>query len=84
MEQLFEEINKIFIEVFKKRNLKLKITDPPLEIDGWDSLNHVILIAAIENHYSIEFSFRDLASIKNVGDLVNIVENKIYSRHNET
>jgi acyl carrier protein len=84
MEQLFEEINKIFIEVFKKRNLKLKITDSPLEIDGWDSLNHVILIAAIENHYSIEFSFRDLASIKNVGDLVNIVENKIYSRHNET
>lgn len=84
MEHLFAEIGKIFIEVFEKPNLKLKITDSPLEIDGWDSLTHVILVSAIEDRYLIEFSFRDLASIKTVGDLVNIVENKINKRRNET
>jgi acyl carrier protein len=77
MEQLFTEINKISAKVFKKPNLRLKITDSPIDMDGWDSLTHVILITAIEDHFSIEFSFRDLASIKTVGDLVNIVENKI-------
>jgi acyl carrier protein len=80
MGHVFAEINKISAEVFKKPNLKLKLTDSPLIIDGWDSLNHVILITTIENHFSIEFGFRDLASIKTVGDIVNLVENKISNR----
>ena len=77
MENVFVQINKIFRDVFKKPNLRIKITDSPLDIDGWESLTHVMLITAIEEHFSIEFSFRDLASIKTVGDLVNIVETKI-------
>ena len=77
MDHVFTEINKISAEVFKKPNLRLKITDSPMNIDGWDSLTHVMLITAIEGHFSIEFSFRDLAGIKTLGDLVTIVENKI-------
>ena len=77
MDHVFTEINKISAEVFEKPNLRLKITDSPLNIDGWESLTHVMLITAIEDHFSIEFSFRDLAGIKTVGDLVNIVETKI-------
>ena len=77
MENVFVQINKIFRDVFEKPNLRIKITDSPLDIDGWESLTHVMLITAIEEHFSIEFSFRDLAAIKTVGDLVNIVETKI-------
>ena len=85
MENVFVQINKIFRDVFEKPNLKIKITDSPLDIDGWESLTHVMLITAIEDHFSIEFSFRDLAGIRTVGDLVNIVETKVNNpAHNET
>ena len=77
MENVFEQISKIFRDVFERPNLSLKITDSPLNIDGWESLTHVILLTAIEEHFSIEFSFKDLAGIKTVGDLVHIVETKI-------
>ena len=77
MENVFEQISKIFRDVFERPNLRIKITDSPLNIDGWESLTHVILLTAIEAHFSIEFSFKDLAGIKTVGDLVNIVETKI-------
>jgi len=77
MENVFDQIGKIFRDVFERPNLKIEITDSPLTIDGWESLTHVMLITAIEEHFLIEFTFRDLAGIKTVGDLVNIVETKI-------
>jgi acyl carrier protein len=76
MENLMVQINKIFNKVFEKPNLRIKVTDSPFDIEGWDSLTHVLLITAIEDHFLIEFSFRELASIKTVGDLANMIENK--------
>ena len=79
MENVFDQIGKIFRDVFERPNLNIKITDSPLTIDGWESLTHVMLITAIEEHFLIEFSFKDLAGIKTVADLVNIVEKKTNS-----
>jgi acyl carrier protein len=80
MENVFDQISQIFRDIFERPNLKIKITDSPLTIDGWESLTHVMLVSTIEEHFLIEFSFRDLAGIKTVGDLVNIVETKINNR----
>lgn len=77
MKNVLSILNTIAAGVFEKPDLKLKTTDSPLEIDNWDSLTHVLLISAVENEFSIEFSFRDLAGIVTIGDLMNIIEKKI-------
>lgn len=77
MENVFETINKICREVFESPGLNLKRSDAPVNIRGWNSLTHVMLIAEIEKRYDISFGFRDLAAILTVGDLVDITESKI-------
>jgi acyl carrier protein len=77
MEDVFTTLNQICCEVFESPKLKLKLTDAPIDIDGWDSLTHVILIGRIENHFSVVFNFKELATALTIGDLVRTIETKI-------
>ena len=45
-------------------------------VPEWDSLNHISLVVAIEGDFGIELSVDELASLRNVGDLVNILIKK--------
>ena len=72
-----ESITDIFATLLKKPGLKLEMSDSPETISGWDSLTHPELITAIEEKLDIEFDFKELASIKNIADLVSLVESKL-------
>ena len=85
MENLFSEINQICSIVFENPKLKLKLSDTPIEIDGWDSLTHVQLVAEIEKRFNVKFNFKELASIRTIEDMVTITEAKIKNNQsNET
>ena len=42
-------------------------------VPQWDSLNHISLVVAIEGDFSIELTVDELATLRNVGDLVDIL-----------
>lgn len=44
------------------------------DVDGWDSLAHVRIVIAIESEFGLRFDTSDITSLKNVGDLVRLVE----------
>ncbi len=48
----------------------------PNEIEGWDSLNHLNLIMALQDEFDIELSFEDVMAITIVGDIKNILTAK--------
>jgi len=76
MQPTIELITEIFAELLKRPELKLVMTDSPNTVDGWDSLTHPELITAIEEKLDIDFDFKELASIKNIADLVSLTEAK--------
>lgn len=43
----------------------------------WDSISHLILIAAMEKHFGIEFSPLEVMNIRVLSDLYSIIERKI-------
>ncbi len=47
------------------------------EIDGWDSLSHLMIITAIEKEFSIRFKLKELNQLKNVGALVALIDTKL-------
>lgn len=40
------------------------------DVEGWDSLNHLKIILAIEEAFSVEFEIEDITSFENVGDII--------------
>jgi len=80
MKPTIDTITEIFSGILNRPGLKLAITDSPDTVKGWDSLTHPELITALEEKLDIEFDFKELASIKNIADLVSLIENKLFLR----
>lgn len=47
------------------------------QIPGWDSLNHINVILAIEKEYKIRFKRLEVLKCKNIGDLQILCDSKI-------
>jgi|ETNmetMinimDraft_26_1059896.scaffolds.fasta_scaffold170380_2 acyl carrier protein len=46
------------------------------QIDGWDSLMLVGLIAMIDEHYNLQISTEELGNCKSINDFILLVESK--------
>jgi len=68
-----DELNKIFIQIFKDETINISNVTNSSDIPNWDSLNNMHLIVAIEDHYDIRFELEEIQSLKNVGELYNCI-----------
>lgn len=74
--QTLEIVTEVFSRILNRPDLELKLNDSPKTIDGWDSLTHPEIITTIEEQLDIEFDFKELAGIRNVADLVTLIDKK--------
>jgi acyl carrier protein len=75
-----ESLNRIFKRVFDDESIVVVRETTADDVDGWDSLSHVTLILAIESHYGIRFSQKELLTFRNVGDLLDAIDAKTAAR----
>ena len=47
------------------------------DIEDWDSLEHINLIAAVEQEFGVKFNMGQVVSMKNVGEMVDIILSQI-------
>jgi acyl carrier protein len=71
-----EVLNQVFQQVFANPTLAMTPEMTPNDIDGWDSMAHVNLIAAVQLRFKIKFENKELRSIRTVGDLAKLVDSK--------
>ncbi len=75
-EKILEQVNAILIDVLDDENIKLTETTTAYDIDEWDSLSNIQLVVAIENHFNIRFTSKEIQIWNNVGDMVNSIAEK--------
>lgn len=47
------------------------------QVPGWDSLNHINVILAVEQHFAVRFKSAEVLRLKNIGDLQRLVDLKL-------
>ena len=75
--EIIENINLILIKVLKHDNFVLEDKLTAADVDGWDSLSHMMIISEIENKFAIKFRLKELNKMNNFGDLIELVTSKI-------
>lgn len=74
---LMDTLTEVFRMVFDDDSIVIAPETTANDIDGWDSLSHVNLIIAVEARFRVRFSQKELLTLKNVGDLLNMIERKV-------
>ncbi len=76
-EEVYDKLNEVFRDVFEDEDITVNDNTTADDIDDWDSLEHINLINAIEQEFGIKFNMGQIVSMKNVGEMVNIIESKL-------
>lgn len=74
---MLSELQEIFREVFEDSEMVITEETSANEVEDWTSLMHMQLLATIEEKYGIAFSTRDIRKMKSVGDLAEIIRQKL-------
>jgi acyl carrier protein len=69
-------LSSIFQDVFQNNNLTLTRDMTAQDVENWDSMRHIQLITEVETAFGIKFRLREIMSMKNVGDLIDLIRLK--------
>lgn len=73
---IMKKLNLVFREVFDDETLRITEKTSAKDVDGWDSLMHITLIAEVEDAFHVKFSMKEVTGMQNVGEMASIIERK--------
>lgn len=76
-EEVFEKLNEVFRDVFDDEDIMVTEATTADDIEDWDSLEHINLLAAVEQEFGMKFNMGQVVSMKNVGEMAEIIMSKI-------
>ena len=75
-EEIQQRLTGILQDVFDDDSLQATPELTAADVEEWDSLNHVRLILTIERAFGIKFAAAEVSNLKNVGELMRLIETK--------
>lgn len=72
-EKIKARLNEVFRDVFDDESIELSEDTTADDIDGWDSLEHITLISAVEKAFKMRFTMKEVSGMKNVGEMIDIL-----------
>ena len=76
-EEIYEQLNEVFRDVFDDDTIEVNDQTTSRDIEDWDSLEHINLMAAVESEFGIKFSMGQVVTMKNVGEMADIILQKV-------
>ena len=75
--EILEKLNEVFHDVFDNNDIVVTEQTNANDIEEWDSLIHITLISAVEDEFYVSFDMKTVVSMKNVGDMIDAIEEQI-------
>ncbi len=74
---IFEKLSEVFRDIFDDERITVGEKTTAADIEGWDSLTHINLLATIEDEFDIKFEMKDVVKMKNVGEMADLIEDQL-------
>jgi acyl carrier protein len=80
MDGLIDRVADVVRDVFEDDELVVSRDTTAKDVEGWDSLAHVTLIVNVEKTFGVKFKSSEVAAVKNVGELADLVSAKLATK----
>jgi acyl carrier protein len=74
--EIVSRLTPIFRDVFSDDELVVREDMTAADVPTWDSLSNINMIIAVEKTFGVKFSIKDVRSLKNVGELLELIKRK--------
>jgi acyl carrier protein len=74
--EIVSRLTPIFRDVFDNEALVVSDGMTAKDVPTWDSLSNINMIIAVEKAFGVKFSIKDVRSLKNVGELLELIKRK--------
>ena len=75
-QEILNLVQEIFRDILDNEDIVLTNETTANDVEEWDSLSHIQLIVAIEKHFKIKFTSKEMLLWKNVGEMVDCIASK--------
>ena len=75
--EIRERLNGIFKDVFDDESLEIRAEMSASDIEDWDSLAQIDIVTASEAAFGLKFSLAEIVTLKNIGDMLDLIDRKI-------
>ena len=75
-DDIYRKLGDVFQDVFDDDSIVLRPELTAADVAEWDSLTHIRLMLAIEKRFGIKFTASEISKLKNVGELVELIQIK--------
>ena len=71
-----DRLIELACEIFDLNEGEVSLESSTESLDAWDSLNHLRLITAVEQEFSVKFTMSEIESIKTMAALQSLVSER--------
>jgi acyl carrier protein len=79
-DQVVQKLTGIFQDTFDDPGLVLFDAMTAADIDDWDSLQHIVLVLAIERRFAVKLNPAEVGKLANVGRMIDLLLAKSAAR----
>jgi acyl carrier protein len=74
---ILDGLTRIFRDITENGDLVLTRDLTADDVEGWDSLNHTLIITEIQKQFNIKFTLPEVLKLENIGDLLDTIKGKL-------
>ncbi len=75
--EILAQVRDIIADVLDQPDLQVTPATTADNVEGWDSFNHINIVVAVEAHFGIKIHTAEIEELRNVGELVELVQKKL-------
>lgn len=76
-QEIMAKVSDLMADVFDLDDYDVTEATCADDIEEWDSLSHIRFMITLERAFKVKFSNEEISELKNVGELVAVIETKI-------
>ena len=78
-EEIVQRIAKTLTSVLGHDQFEMRDELEAGDVEGWDSLTHMMIITGIEKEFGVKFKLKEINKLKNMGSLIELVDTKLHA-----
>ena len=79
--EIYVALTGIFQKLFARSDISLHANTSAADMEGWDSFRQVEILLALERHYAMKFTAKELDNLESVGDLVRCIASRASAKN---